>query len=227
MKFNDTADILSGIPHMQPKAGKMLYNFILHNDIKNVLECGFAHGTSACYMAAALEEKGSGLITTIDIQGAKKRKPNIFELLSLTRLNDYVKPVFADTSYNSELMKIIESQTKNKRCEPIFDFCFIDGAHSWETDGRAFFLVEKLLRPGAWILFDDLNRTYAQSPALKNTERVKRMPDDQKHTPQVEKVFSLLVRQSTKFENIKIVDDWGWAQKKGYAESGSRETSPS
>jgi len=214
MQFKDVAKILKGIPYISTLDGKFIYNFVRRSAVQNVLELGFAHGTSTCYLAAALDEIGSGSIITIDNQHAKKREPNIITLLNTTKLNDYVKPIFADTSYTWELMKIIEQQTIQGKCKPIFDFCFIDGAHTWEVDGLAFFLVEKLLKPGGWILFDDLYWTFAKSPTLKNTKWVQNMPKDQKTIPQIEKVFTLLVNQHRNFENIKIFKEWGWAQKK-------------
>lgn len=214
MLFKDVAKILKDVPFMSILDGKIIYDFIRKGGFQNILELGFGHGTSTCYLAAALDENKSGLITTMDNQLAKDRKPNIFTLLEKTNLNDYVKPIFADTSYTWELMKIIERQTIQGICKPIFDFCFIDGAHTWEVDGLAFFLVEKLLKPGGWILFDDLYWTFAKSPSLKNTKLVQEMPEDQKTTPQVERIFSLLVSQHQNFENIKIYKEWGWVQKK-------------
>ena len=194
--------------------GKIIYEFVRSSGFQNILELGFAHNTSTCYMAAALEENGLGLIKTIDRQDAKNRKTDIYTLLEQTRLNNYVSPTFADTSYNWELMKRIEDQTTQGVCKPIFDFCFIDGAHSWEVDKLAFFLAKKLLKPGGWILFDDLNWTYSSSASLLNKDWLKALPEDQKTTPQVKKVFSLLVCQHPNFENFRIVNGWGWAQKK-------------
>ena len=224
MQFQNVAAILKDIPHMELSQGKIIYDFVRSSSFQNILELGFAHGTSTCYMAAALEENGSGLIKTIDKQSAKDRRPDIYALLEETKLNKYVRPIFADTSYNWELMKIIQDQTTQGICEPIFDFCFIDGAHSWEVDGLAFFLVEKLLKPGGWILFDDLNWTYSNSVTASNIEWVKALPEEQKTTPQVNKVFSLLVCQHPNFENFRIVDGWGWTQKKALQDETARNS---
>lgn len=222
MQFQNVAEILKNVPHMSPSQGKLIYDFVRSSGSQNILELGFAHGTSTCYMAAALDINGSGLITTIDKQSAKDRKPDISTLLTRTNLNKYVKYIFSDTSYLWELMKIIDCQTIQGVCQPIFDFCFIDGAHSWEVDGLAFFLVEKLLQPGGWILFDDLNWTYSTSPSLKNVKWVNELPEEQRNTPQIEKVFSLLVCKHPNFENFRIADGWGWAQKKALEDETTR-----
>lgn len=137
----------------------------------------------------------------------------IHELLRRAGLEDIVTPVIAQSSYTWELMKLIERRS-NGRCRPMFDSCFIDGAHSWDVDGFAFFLVEKLLKPGGWLLLDDLDWTYARSPSLRHTERVLAMPLGERTTPQVGKVFDLLVRQHPSFEEFSVEGSWGWAQKR-------------
>ena len=130
-----------------------------------------------------------------------------------TGLQNYIDPIFANTSYNWELKKLVEQSTKNGNCEPLFDFCFIDGAHNWETDGFAFFLVDKLLKKGGWILFDDMFWTYSSSKGLKDSNLVQKMPEDERTTPQIENVFRLLVAQNPDYSNFLIKDRWGWAQK--------------
>lgn len=45
---------------MTPEQGQIVYDFVKNSDIENILELGFAHGTSTCYMAAALDEKKAG-----------------------------------------------------------------------------------------------------------------------------------------------------------------------
>jgi len=85
-----------------------------------------------------------------------------------------------------------------------FDFCYVDGAHSWFVDGFAFFLVDRLLMPGGRIIFDDLNWTYVRSPSLKNTEMVINMPQDERETPQVLKVYELLVKTHSSYSDFMI-----------------------
>jgi predicted O-methyltransferase YrrM len=223
MRFEDIEKIVGHVPFMPASDGKILYEFILASGRKHILELGFAHGTSTCYMAAALDEAGEGDIVTIDNFSARSIEPTLFSLLDNTKLERYVKPLFSGTSYTWELKNLIEQQTRSNSTIPLFDFCFIDGAHAWEPDGLAFFLVETLLAPGGWILFDDLDWTYAQSEGLRDTELVHAMPHDYKTTPQIERVFSLLVMQHPSFENFRREGRWGWAQKKAITPSRSAE----
>jgi hypothetical protein len=163
-------------------------------------------------MAAALQETG-GKLLTIDRREAHDRKPSQAEQLAKCGLAGMVTPVFAHTSYTWELMKLIEQHTTDGKCEPFLDFVYIDGAHLWEPDGLAFFLVDKLLKVNGWILFDDLYWSLASSPSIKDADWVKALAQDEQDAPQVLRVFDLLVRQHPSYGNIQIVDWWGWAQK--------------
>ncbi|MEQ6121096.1 class I SAM-dependent methyltransferase [Reichenbachiella sp. MALMAid0571] len=214
MEFNKVADLIEKIPHMTRDQGYTVYELIQNTAIENVVELGFANGTSSCYMAAALHEKRKGKVITIDNLTAKDRTPNINELMQLTGLSEYIEPVYANKSYNWELMKLIERQTENGVCTPLFDFCYLDGAHSLEIDGCAFMLVDKLLKPGAYIIFDDLLWSYAESPSLKKTDFVKNLPEDERITPQIKKLFDLVVTQNPNYTDFSVKDNWAMARKK-------------
>ena len=176
-----------------------------------MLELGFAHGTSTAYIAAALQERDEGLVVAIDRRQALERRPNIFELTRHLGLERYVRPILVERSYNWELMHLLE-QKQEEGSGPSFDFCFFDGAHSWETDGLAFFLVDKVLRPDRWILFDDLYWTQEQSPAL-SAEKAQMIPEDERRTAQVAKIFDLLVREHPAYNDFRLMGNYGWAYK--------------
>jgi hypothetical protein len=78
---------------------------------------------------------------------------------------------------------------------PQFDFCYFDGGHTWDDTGFGFLLVDMLLRPGGWIVFDDL--TWSMEKAIPQLTRVPRhwrtCSTDEQSTPGVQMVFDLLV----------------------------------
>jgi predicted O-methyltransferase YrrM len=194
------------------EAGKLLYDFASHPYVQDVLELGFAHGTSTAYIAAALAEKGQGTVTTIDRVSALSREPNIHRVLEHLGLESRVRPIVVSSSYNWELMRILERQTTDGKTSPCFDFCFIDGAHTWETDGLAFLLVDKLLRDDRWVLFDDLHWSFATSPSTE-TEALQALSEDELTTPQVSQVFDLLVRHHPAYREFVVAGSYGWAYK--------------
>ena len=209
MSVEDTGEILNDIFGMSLGQAKYLERFITSKKLSNLLELGFAHGVSSCYMATILKENGGGHLTTIDLASAVHRRPNIEQLLDKLNLKDYVSVYYEYESYNWRLMKFIEEYG-----QPLFDFCYIDGAHDWNVDGFAFLLVDKLLKPGGWIIFDDMDWSFGSSPSMREMPRVLNMPDDVKNTPHIAKVFDVLVKNHPDYGNFEITDfGWGIAQK--------------
>jgi predicted O-methyltransferase YrrM len=202
------ADIVGDTPHMTRAQAERISTFILDHKIKDILELGFRHGVSTAYMAATLAQAGAGRIVTVDLLSAKQNEPNIEELLGRVGHRSRVQIFYEPTSYTWRLMRLLQEDAT-----PRFDLCYLDGAHDWFVDGFAFFLVDRLLRPNGWIVFDDMDWTYATSPALRHTDRVKNMPEDERTTPQVRLVYDLLVKTHADFHNFRDEGEWGFAQK--------------
>jgi predicted O-methyltransferase YrrM len=221
MKLAEVGAHVAGVQHMTSKQGKQVYEHILQNKPERILELGFAHGTSSCYMAAALDELGGDRkLLTIDREQARKREPNIIDLLERCGLARWVDAVFAETSYTWELMQMLDQSQ-----QPRFDFVYIDGAHMWDPDGFAFLLVDRLLKPGGWVLFDDLNWTLSSSPSMKVQPWVLALPEDQRTTPQIRKVFELLVKTHPAYTDFIDREGWGWAHKRAHAPKASVSSS--
>jgi predicted O-methyltransferase YrrM len=193
---------------MTLEQAETITKFIADKQVEAILELGFNHGVSTCYMAAALAELGRGSIVTIDLEWTRKATPNIEELLDRIGERHRVKVFYEPTSYTWRIMRFLEEDPT-----PRFDLCYLDGAHSWFDDALAFFLVDRLLRPGGWIIFDDLDWTFARSPSVKEREWVRSMPLDERTTPQVKKIYELLVKTHPNYHNFRLEDGWAFAQK--------------
>jgi predicted O-methyltransferase YrrM len=211
---------LSFQPLTSSATGRLLYEFAAREAVEEIVELGCAHGTSTAYLAAALDAKGAGLVRTFDREDAHEREPNLFTVLQHVGVDRRVKPTLSKSSYTWELMRIVEERTEGDVTDPMFDFCFLDGAHTWETDGLAFLLVDRLLHPDRWIVFDDVNWTLGSSPTLKDTPRVKALPEDERTTPHVRKVIDLLVRPLG--YEIRFLGNTACAYKPGFDPATSR-----
>ena len=216
MKHQDVKSVVGDLPNMSLKQATTITKFITDNQTKAILELGFKHGVSTCYMAAALSELGRGSIVTIDLELARENRPNVEELLDRIGERGRVTVFYEPTSYTWRLMRFLEENPA-----PRFDLCYLDGAHDWYVDALAFFLVDRLLQPGGWIIFDDIDWTYATSPSLKGTELVRRMPADEQTTPQVKKIYELLVKTHPSYHNFRLEDGWAFAQKRESGSGGS------
>ena len=152
-KLARVQQIVGDLPYMNLKKAQIMQDLIHKYNLANILELGFYHGVSTCYFAALLEEVTNSSIVTIDLHSAEKREPNIEELLAKCGYLDNVEFYYEPVSYNWRLMKLIEAGTRK------FDLCYLDGGHDWYNTGYAFFLVDRLMQPGGWIIFDDLDWT--------------------------------------------------------------------
>ncbi len=216
MKLTQVEQVVRGLPFMTIGQAERLTTLMLDNGCTRVLELGIMHGVSTCYLAAALDGTGRDWsITSIDNMTAIDRKPNVEQLLDELGLRERVTVHYETSSYIWRLMKLIEEHP-----EPIFDLCYLDGAHNWPDDGFAFFLVDRLLRPGGWIVLDDIDWSYATSPALSRTDFVTAMPEEQRTMQQVRKVFDLLVKRHPSYGEFSVSDGWGFAQKLATAGTG-------
>lgn len=213
MKFDAIAPLLDGIPYTSPHKGRVFYDFVMDTRPEQCLELGFAYGVSSCYIAAALHELGRGHLTSVDLLGSKVWfDPTIETLLARTGLESYVTVARENTSYTWFLKKKIEAQTSGHVCEPCYDFCFIDGAKNWTHDGAAFFMADKLLRPGGWIMFDDLWWSSAMEEARSGLKTAAGVPHDQLaedeyREPHIEAIFRLLVMQHPGYSRFKVLDE--------------------
>jgi predicted O-methyltransferase YrrM len=205
-------------PSTTEPAGSFLQAFVRRPDVSDVLELGFDQGVSTAYLAGALEDKDAGFVTTIDRPASLAKRPNIEAVLRHVGVRDQVQPL-VETSYNWALMRLLDRQLTDPKAgrreiDACFDFCFIDGAHSWETDALAFSLVDRLLRPDRWLVFDDLDWTFASSPSLRDSDQVAAMTDEQRQTPQIRKVVELLVSTRPDYE-LHYVGRYALAYKRG------------
>ncbi len=199
---------IDGVPYMRESAGRQVHDVIVEHGLRRILELGTAHGPSTCSFAAPAERL-DGHVTTIDKAGVEERDPNLATLLSRTGLTHRVTPVVASSSFTWELMRWLRDRPGER-----IDFCYLDAGHSWDVTGFAFHLVDQLLNPGGWLLFDDVDWIHDASEGLRGTRKLARMPEDERTTPQVALVLDLLVARHPAYEPVVRDGSWGWVRKR-------------
>ena len=217
MQFDDVAASVAGVPYMSPSLGRRIYDHIRRSGATDVLELGSAHGVGTAYMAAAVAANGGGQVTTVDYNGASFDPPPeaTVERAGLSR---WVTVVREHSSYNWYLAQRIKAATDaHGNVEPAFDFCYLDGSKNFTVDGLAAVLVEKLLRPGGWLLMDDLEWAYESNPWIAPTGDGRPfgpLSASELTEPNLLAVFELIVKQMPSMARFVIEDAWwGWAQK--------------
>lgn len=188
----------------------MLRDLILRERLTSLLELGTFHGKSTTYLASFLEEQGEGHITTLDRDACLGLSPNVEEMLEEFGLRHRATIRLHPRTFTMTLMQMLE-----ERPLPQFDFCYFDGAHTWDGTGFCFLLVDLMLKPGAWVVFDDLDWTLAGSVRTdpNRAKHYKAYTSEEMEMPQVRKVFEVLVKKKGYKNMSEPGHHWGVAQK--------------
>ena len=201
---------------MSPEQGRIVYDHVRSARPMEVLELGTAHGVGAAYLAAGLKDNEAGRLTSVDFAGAAY-DPAPETVLARAGVADRVELVREFSTYTWWLKEQVAARSDaSGNCEPGFDFVYLDGAKNWTVDGLAVVLVEKLLRPGGWLLMDDLGWTYAQDPHREATDGIvhRELSEPERTEPHLRAVFDLIVAQHPSFTELRVQDEWwGWARK--------------
>jgi predicted O-methyltransferase YrrM len=221
MRYEQVAKAVHGIPWMTPEQGRRVHDHIRETGARDALDLGTAHGVSAAYIAAAVEANGGGRVTSVAWR-AEQLDPRPQDVLGRAGLADLVDLVEVDdSSYDWFLREQVASRSDAAgNCDPIYDFCYLDGAHDFTIDGLAVVLVEKLLRPGGWLLLDDLDWTYERwlaewlPDAGTDPRAAYPLSDAERREPGIRAVFDLIVRQHPSFTEFREEDGRrAWARK--------------
>jgi hypothetical protein len=103
-------------------------------------------------------------------------------------------------SYNWSLLKLIQDNDGR----PIFDYIFLDGAHTFSVDALSFFLCDRLLKPGGYLDFDDYNwrlRGSSLDP-MKIPEIADQYTDEQIDAFQVKLIVDELVKRTDTYQEV-------------------------
>ena len=162
------------------------------------MEIGVYLGATAAAVADAIGEDGE--LHLLDFED--RVQPVAERLRAAGRANvvAHANSRRALDSYNWSLMRLLRDGRAGT-----FDYVFLDGAHTWAHDALAFLLVDRLLRPGGHVDFDDYGWTLARSPSMSPeafppTRRL--YSDEQIEAAQVALVVELLVRADGRYEEV-------------------------
>lgn len=202
MLINQITEKYPNLKYMNHSQAVYMRDLILSNNLQNLCELGHYHGKSSAYLASILKERGSGKLTTYDLTSTTV-KPCIQDLLTEFDLQEWVNVVLSAEGYIWDLVEHIKQQPENK-----FDFCYLDGGHTLESTGLGFTLINILLRPGGYIVLDDVKWTINSSPAYAAYK--KRLTEKQLNAHNVEMVCDYIIENSG-YQLIERNKQLNWA----------------
>lgn len=220
MELTAVVEAVAGVPepHISPQQGSLLYEHIRRTRPERALELGTARGVSAAYIAAAMEANGHGHLVTVDSLLFPWNDPTPTELLRSTGLLHRVSLNRRFSTYTWFLKEELAARSDaHGNCEPAYDFCFLDGSKNWTIDGLSVLLIERLLRPGGWLLLDDLDWRYEDQMRGREAHyfvSLGHLSDVELREAHVRAIFDLIIRPHPSFTDLRIQDEWwAWARK--------------
>ena len=172
--------------------------FVRSTASKIVAEIGVYHGDTSLEIARVLN--GIGELHLFDFQDRVDAVEKKVIEAGFHNIKTHGNSYKLLDSYNWLLAKLID-----KNNEPIFDYVFMDGNSTFAIDGLTFFLVDRLLKVGGHIDFDNYDLIFGTS----RTFRPERFPltgklytREQIDTKQVKMIVDLLVRKSRRYSEI-------------------------
>ena len=141
-------ELVTPFPTSVPyETGALLYDVIFREALDSTLEVGMAYGLSTLFICQAHRDKGSGTHTAID-PGQSSR----FRAIGLANVRK------AGLSGHLSFHEAPSFEVLPALCQAgeVYDFAFIDGRHLFDYVLVDFFYIDKLLRVGGYVIFDDL-----------------------------------------------------------------------
>lgn len=91
----------------------------------------------------------------------------------------------------------------------IFDFVYLDGAHAFHHDAPACAILKRMIKPGGYLVVDDMKWTFNSSPTMNPTRRPEvgeSYTDEQLSVAHVGLIVDVLLRPDDEFEEIFLSD---------------------
>ena len=132
--------------NIDQKEGEFLFNLIREHGCTKTLEVGCAMGISSLYICAALDGVDGARHTILD-----PMQTTDWHSLGITQLDKAGVDYFTLLEEPSEfaLPRLAESGEK-------YDFCFIDGWHTFDHTLIDFFYIDRMLETGGIVAIDDI-----------------------------------------------------------------------
>lgn len=172
--------------------------FVRSTSVTCVAEVGIYRGDTSELLARHLDGRGELHLFDFD-----HRVEEVLDRLRRQGLGNVVghpNSTRAMDSYNWSLMEMLEANPV-----PVFDYVFLDGAHTWPIDALAFLLVDRLVVPGGYVDFDDYDWTLGTSPTMRpevNPHTRDQYTDAQIDRPHVKAIVDLLVRRDARYQEV-------------------------
>jgi predicted O-methyltransferase YrrM len=142
-----------------PRGNQETIDFITTTNCRIVAEVGIYEGFTSAPLAKYLN--GQGELHLFDYEDRVRGVTAKLNAAGYENIVGHGNSHKTMDSYNWSLMRVLQQNS-----EPIYDYVYLDGAHTWNIDALAFLLIDRLLRVGGYIDFDDYYWSHERSPTM-------------------------------------------------------------
>jgi predicted O-methyltransferase YrrM len=173
-------------------------NFIKRTECRHIAEIGIFKGYTSMEFAKFLN--GEGELHLFDYEDRVRSVATALEHAGFRNVRGFGSSHKLLDSYNWSLGKLLD-----KNAGPIYDYVFLDGAHSWAVDALTAFLADRMLKVGGYLDFDDYDWTYSGSPSVNSKVfplTRKSYTAEQIASKQVKMVVDLVIKRDPRYQEV-------------------------
>lgn len=188
----------------------VLQNLLQKNKSTVVAEIGVGIGATSVEIAKWLSDTGEFHIYDFEDRVVSLKAD--LENLGYKNLFSHGNTRKKFDGYYWELAKTAIKIIEQKKLG-MFDFVYLDGAHSFYQDAPAACALKHLVKPGGYLLFDDYKWSFNTSPSMNPEvfpEIKEWYTDEQLETPHIGLVCSMFFDTDEHWKYIEIPDSVGW-----------------
>ena len=175
-----------------------LYN---RNSTFTIAEIGIGTGASTINVARILNN--TGYYHIFDFQNTIDYQMKLLNILGYHNVTGHGCSSKLMDSYNWSLLQMIKENSG-----PVFDYIFLDGCHTFPTDGLAFFLADRLLKVGGYIEFDDYNWTLQWHLDTQGNEYAEGVDKNQYNGSFKERILQSFTEEQIKTRQVADIVDY-------------------
>jgi predicted O-methyltransferase YrrM len=173
--------------------------FIKRTECRSIAEIGIFKGHTSLEFARFLN--GNGELHLFDYEDRVKDVANTLAGAGFHNVRTFGSSYKLLDSYNWSLATLLLQQNS----KPIYDYVFLDGAHTWAVDALTTFLADRLLKIGGYLDFDDYDWTLGDSPSLNPKVfplTSKLYTGEQIAAKQVKMIVDLIIRRDLRYREV-------------------------
>jgi predicted O-methyltransferase YrrM len=191
-----------------PEAIQILSQLRAEQDVLTVAEVGVGIGSSTVEFLRVMA--GAGTLHLFDFNDVLNQL--VADLKTLD-VSDGIRVVTHGNGrqrfngYAWTLATMAAARGRDDDTPEVFDFVYLDGAHVFHQDAPSCVLLKEMVKPGGYIVFDDMYWTFKGSPTMDPAIRPSvrdDFSDEQLSTPHVELVVDVFMRSDSRFEQVLL-----------------------